>query len=157
MVEVKGRVRGVWVSPWTCFKNTQETRVVCEFCLTHSHTHTKLRVKNRPRPVKKTPMWPTWTCCPKWYPHLVAHLTSLKLSKAERMMSWPPLTKHTAASSSSTRALVLGGHMLRFSIWGVKVFYYHIILDVPHCSTVGFCHWGWEWSRWHSRDVASPG
>lgn len=35
--------------------------------------------------------------------------TSLKLSKAERMMSWPPRTKHTAASSSSTRALVLRG------------------------------------------------
>lgn len=34
--------------------------------------------------------------------------TSLKLSKAERMMSCPPRTRHTAASSSSTRALVLG-------------------------------------------------
>lgn len=33
--------------------------------------------------------------------------TSLKLSKAARMMSCPPLTRHTAASSSSTRALVL--------------------------------------------------
>ncbi len=35
------------------------------------------------------------------------HLTSLKLSKAEMMMSCPPLTRHTAANSSSTRALVL--------------------------------------------------
>lgn len=34
--------------------------------------------------------------------------TSLKLSKAARMMSCPPRTRHTAASSSSTRALVLG-------------------------------------------------
>lgn len=33
--------------------------------------------------------------------------TSLKLSKAARMMSCPPRTRHTAASSSSTRALVL--------------------------------------------------
>ncbi len=34
-------------------------------------------------------------------------LTSLKLSKAEMMMSCPPLTRHTAANSSSTSALVL--------------------------------------------------
>lgn len=33
--------------------------------------------------------------------------TSLKWSKAARMISCPPLTRHTAASSSSTRALVL--------------------------------------------------
>lgn len=37
-------------------------------------------------------------------------LTSLKLSKAARMMSWPPRTRQTAASSSSTSALVLWGH-----------------------------------------------
>lgn len=40
-------------------------------------------------------------------PDKEALLTSLKLSKAERMMSCPPLTRHTAASSSNTRALVL--------------------------------------------------
>lgn len=34
-------------------------------------------------------------------------LTSLKFSKAARMMSWPPRTRHTAASSSSTSAFVL--------------------------------------------------
>lgn len=35
------------------------------------------------------------------------NFTSLKLSKAERMMSCPPLTRQTAASNSKTRALVL--------------------------------------------------
>lgn len=34
-------------------------------------------------------------------------LTSLKLSKAERMISCPPLTRHTAANSSNTSAFVL--------------------------------------------------
>lgn len=34
--------------------------------------------------------------------------TSLKLSNAERMISWPPRTRQTAARSSSTRAFVLG-------------------------------------------------
>lgn len=33
--------------------------------------------------------------------------TSLKLSNADRMISWPPLTRQTAASSSRTRAFVL--------------------------------------------------
>lgn len=33
--------------------------------------------------------------------------TSLKLSNAERIISWPPLTRQTAARSSNTRALVL--------------------------------------------------
>lgn len=33
--------------------------------------------------------------------------TSLKLSNAERMISWPPRTRQTAASSSSTKAFVL--------------------------------------------------
>lgn len=39
-------------------------------------------------------------------------LTSLKLSKAARMISCPPRTRHTAASSSSTSALVLGARGL---------------------------------------------
>lgn len=34
-------------------------------------------------------------------------LTSLKLSKADKMISCPPLTRQTAANSSNTRALVL--------------------------------------------------
>lgn len=33
--------------------------------------------------------------------------TSLKLSNAESMISWPPFTRQMAASSSSTRAFVL--------------------------------------------------
>lgn len=33
--------------------------------------------------------------------------TSLKLSNAERMISWPPRTRHTAARSSRTSAFVL--------------------------------------------------
>lgn len=33
--------------------------------------------------------------------------TSLKLSNAERMISWPPRTRHTAARSSRTNAFVL--------------------------------------------------
>ena len=42
-------------------------------------------------------------------------LTSLKLSKALSMISWPPLTKHTAASSSSTKAFVLQYQHLRYT------------------------------------------
>ena len=34
-------------------------------------------------------------------------LTSLKLSNAERIISWPPLTRQTAAKSSKTKAFVL--------------------------------------------------
>lgn len=37
----------------------------------------------------------------------------MKLSKAARMMSWPPRTRQTAASSSSTSALVLQKHMVQ--------------------------------------------
>lgn len=37
----------------------------------------------------------------------ISFLTSLKWSNAARMISCPPLTKHTAARSSRTRALVL--------------------------------------------------
>lgn len=33
--------------------------------------------------------------------------TSLKLSKAIKVISWPPLTRQTAAKSSKTKALVL--------------------------------------------------
>lgn len=40
-----------------------------------------------------------------WYGSVV--LTSLKFSKAAKIISWPPRTKQTAASSSSTRAFVL--------------------------------------------------
>lgn len=38
---------------------------------------------------------------------IVVMFTVLKLSNADRMISCPPLTKHTAASSSRTRAFVL--------------------------------------------------
>lgn len=51
-----------------------------------------------------------WVLCVK---HLKYSLTSLKLSKAEMMMSCPPLTRHTAASSSSTRALVLHEQVMK--------------------------------------------
>lgn len=40
-----------------------------------------------------------WNRCVSWQ-------TSLKLSKAERIISWPPLTKHIAANSSKTKAFV---------------------------------------------------
>jgi hypothetical protein len=37
----------------------------------------------------------------------MVHPTSLKLSKADKMISCPPLTRQTAAKSSKTRAFVL--------------------------------------------------
>lgn len=52
------------------------------------------------------------------------HFTSLKLSKAERMMSCPPLTRHTAANNSSTRALVLWHEQCK--IWK-QVDWQHVI------------------------------
>lgn len=56
------------------------------------HTR-KVKNRNLPQEPKFTIFW--------------ASNTSLKLSKADRIISWPPLTRQTAARSSKTRALVL--------------------------------------------------
>lgn len=54
-------------------------------------------------------------------PPLHAAPTSLKLSNAERIISWPPLTRQTAARSSRTRALVLWNEEKKMSKWQVSL------------------------------------
>lgn len=48
---------------------------------------------------------------------VVVLFTVLKLSKADRMISCPPLTKHTAANNSKTRAFVLMKKMHQINFW----------------------------------------
>lgn len=65
--------------------------------------------------------------------------TSLKLSKAERMMSWPPLTRQTAASSSRTRALVLGTHRRASCFYFESLVRSVSVAGVRRCLTAGSC------------------
>lgn len=83
-----------------------------------------------------------------WQVHVwVGHSsTSLKLSKAARMISCPPRTRHTAASSSSTRAFVLalGG---RGS--------YPLRTGLPHSKGGRGPGWGRPGSLWGWNELGS--
>lgn len=75
----------------------------------------------------------------QWKVKVQTYFTSLKLSKAERIMSCPPRTRHTAASNSRTRALVLWNHRKdKFYCrgWLITRVCFHQLMCLPGISAV---------------------